>query len=651
MYQKAEYGPIKHENFEDDTDKAPNIRLILNRDDNAVRTISGSVWEDERTKTIDVTTTGDGIRDDKDKTLINGVTVQLVELMENGTEFIWRTFENGSGTAASTEPIINGYNLVSNYTFGDNHKGAYAFKSFVPGKYIVRFIYGDTTKTVTPASLNMGGMNEKSYNGQDFKSTTYQKGITQNKVYTWRKNSTWANGQEKPGDVLIEVSTFKGDASNNETANAATKDDQLKAKAYLYDITLSDTKNNVSDAKDIESRRNEVINYSDNDVTNYIAEVLASHKTDYSTMNDREQLLKDLIANTKMTAETGLMVIEFEYDATATDGNKKDNTYKIQNLDLGLEERPKAQLAIDKEVANVKVTLADGSILFDAKNTASNVLWRDHKAYNVGYKGNFMDESKFGNIENIRNKNSSKFGLIQLSMDEELMHGATMEITYKVTVTNVGEVDYYNTYDGKDSFDRKFYYTGNRSDDAKVVTTRADQVLDYVANNLQFDKSKNSNWEVIAREKIKEQGLVNSKLDAQVEKFNTVIQTTNLNSNLVPSLYKEKQDENSTDATSVPLVLTQLITSENDTDDLTYRNIVEIVKTSNTLGRRMEYSVVGNQDPQQDPQELDSDIAEVVKILPPFGNAGIYITIAIVTLAAVSIVIVGVIFIKKKVLK
>lgn len=636
-------GQINYQNFEDDTDKAPNIRIILNRDDNTVRVILGSVWEDERNESIGVTTTGDGIRDNKDKTLINGVTVQLVELMENGTEFNWRTFENGSGTASETTPIINAFNLVENYKFESDYSGQYAFKSFVPGKYVIRFIYGDTVKTVTPKELNMGGLNEKSYNGQDFKSTTYQEGIEQNKVYTWREQSTWQNGQETIGKVLTEVSTFKADASNNETANA--KANQLKA--YLYDITASDAKNNVSDAKDIESRRNEVIDYSDNDVTNYIAEVLASHKVEYQdksykTANDKQVLLNDLMANTQMRAETGLIVIEFEYDQIGTDGNKKDNTYKIQNVDLGLEERPKAQLAINKEVTNVKLSLADGSILFDAKNTASNVLWRDHKAYNLGYKGNVLDEEKFGNIQNIRSKNANKFGLIQLSMDEELMHGATIEITYQVTVSNVGEVDY------KDNL---FYYTGNKSANAQIVTTRADQVIDYVANNLQFNVSNNSNWKVIEKDEIKSQGLVNSILDKQVEKYNTIIETKDLNKDLVPSLYKDKQDKNATDSVSVPLVLTQLITSENDSDDLTYRNLVEIVKTSNTLGRRMEYSVVGNQNPEIKPQELDSDIAEIVRILPPFGNAGIYITIAIVTLAAVVIVIGGTIFIKKKVLR
>ena len=617
-------GTIKYENFEDDTDKAPNIRIILYRNDDATRVISGSVWEDERNKTIEVTTTGDGIRNDKE-TLINGVTVQLVELMENGTEFVWREFGNGAGSGLqkSETPIINYRDLIPNYEFADSHDGQYAFKSFVPGKYVVRFIYGDTIKTVAPSSL--GGANEKSYNGQDYKSTTYQEGIEQGREYVWRKASTWNMGQETLGEEVRKVLGYdKNTCSQNETFT------------YLYDITESDKKNNVSDAKDIESRRNEVINYSNVGVTNYIAEVLASHKADYTTMNDRNTLLKDLMANTNMKAETGVMVIELEYDQVGSDGNKKDNSYKITNVDLGLEERAKAQLSINKEVANVKLTLSDGRILFDAQNTAQNVLWRKHEAYKVGYNGNLMK-----GIEEIRNSNKNKTGLIQLSMDEELMHGATITITYRVTVTNEGEVNYK---------DNCFYYTGKVKDRNTIVTTKADQVLDYVANNLQFNASENSNWRVINKNDIASQGLINSSLKDAVEQYNTIIITDNLGAELIPTLYKEKVDNKATNSTTVPLVLTQTITSENSTDDLTYSNIVEIVKTSNTVGRRNEYSVVGNQDPTKEPQELDSDKAEVVKILPPFGDTARYVTIGAIIIVAIAVGVIGIIFIKKKIL-
>ena len=643
-------GTINYENFEDDTDKAPNIRIILDRDDNKTRVISGSVFEDSRTNEIGVATVGNGFKENKE-TLINGVTVQLVELMENGKEFVWREFGStkngtetigtGAGTGNVTEetPIINAYNLIQNYKFNEtSHKGEYAFKSFAPGKYVVRFIYGDTVKTVVP---NVEGGNAKSYNGQDYKSTTYQKGVEQNKTYTWNRNTQYVNGQEilsEKAEDHYTISTFKPDALNNETANFETK----QANAYLYDITASDSRQDLSDAKDIASRREEVINYSNKNVTNYIAEVLAAHKTDYETLNDKNTLLNDLMQNTKMTAETGVMVIELEKDSEGTDGNNKQNIYQITNVDLGLEERPKAQLVIEKEVSNVKLTLADGSILFDASKSANNVLWRDHKGYDLGYKGNLLNEAKFGSIENIRKNNASSFGLIQLSMDEELMHGATIKVDYAVTIKNVGEVDYK---------DNKFYYTGEKSDTAKVVTTTANKVIDYVANNLQFYAKDNSNWKVITTNEIKNNGLVNDKLEGSIEQYNTIIVTEDLAKDLVPELYKEKVDKNAQTSVSVPLVLTQLITAENDGDDLTYRNIAEIVQTSNTVGRRMEYSVVGNQDPLKEPQELDTSKAEVIKILPPFGGIAMYVLISVVALAGVAIIVTGVIFIKKKVLR
>ena len=666
---------INYQNFEDDTDKAPNMRIILYRNDDATRVISGSVWEDERNETIELTTTGDGIKKDEE-TLINGVTVQLVEVMENGSEYVWREFGNkgysfedfkklteeqqkqglggtntigkgtGSGTVSSETPIINYRDLIANYEFNETHNGEYAFKSFMPGKYVVRFIYGDTIRTVVPNSL--GGLNEKSYNGQDYKSTTYQESIDQTTKYVWREKSTWNVGQEILGKVLTEVSAYdKTNSDHNERVTVPTLDannnlDTSKQKGYYYNITESDKKTDVSDAKDIESRRNEVINYSNVGVTNYIAEVLASHKADYDTMNDRNTLLKDLMANTSMKAETGLMVVELEYDQVGTNGNKKDNTYQITNVNLGLEERPKAQLAINKEVINVKLTLADGSVLFDAKDTAQNVLWRRHEIYQTGYnsKTHMLDESKFKDLENIRQLNKNKIGLIQLSMDEELMHGATIKVTYKITVTNVGEVDYK---------DNCFYYTGNVKDKNTIVKTKADQVIDYVANNLQFNASENSNWSVIEKDKLNTNNmyttLVNNNLRKQVEQYNTIIQTEALNKELVPTLVSKENDH-----TEVPLVLTQLITSENDSDDLTYSNIVEIVKTSNSVGRRNEYSVVGNQDPTKGPQELDSDKAEVVKILPPFGDTLNYIVIAIIAVTTIGIIILAIIFIKKKVL-
>lgn len=639
-------GKVNYNNLEDDTDKSPNVRLKLatTQDENN-RLLDGIVWEDLRTVTNDMqyTTVANGIMDNGE-TGINGVTVQLVELMENGTEYIWKQFSTGQG---SYEPIINKLGLAT--TVNDNTVGKYAFKSYPAGNYIVRFIYGDTIKTVLPNSqtditklVGAVGENAKSYTGQDYKSTSYQVGIPNGKAFTFR------NAQILSNDVTKHTSNESG--------------------KFYYDVTASDTNANVSDAKDIMkddntnvnngrqnatlNSREDVENYSKSNVTNHIAEVLASqeqlqeyYKNDKDKVNS---LLDELMTKTAMTAETGVINTEIEKDTQTTTNQTVNNviTYKVQNVNLGLEERPKAQLAINKEVTNVKLTLADGSTLFDAKQSATNVLWKDHKKYDLGYTKNYvLDTNKYGSIENIRKKNATdvRFGLIQLSMDEELMHGATIKISYKVTVSNVGEVDY---------DDDMFYYTGTASDVSKVVATQANQVIDYVANNLQFDGSDvdNNAWEVISRKDLIEKGLVNSKLENEVEKYNTII-TTKSNSNIAKTLLQPEIYNKDKSEVSDKLVLTQLITSENSTDDLTYRNIVEIVKTSNTVGRRNQYSVVGNQNPTQKPQELDSDISEAVRILPPFGANITYIIIAIVTMVSAIVVVGGIIFIKKKVLK
>ena len=89
-------------------------------------------------------------------------------------------------------------------------------------------------------------------------------------------------------------------------------------------------------------------------------------------------------------------------------------------------------------------------------------------------------------------------------MDEELMHGSTLQITYAITVANVGEVDYN---------EEQFYYTGKVADTSTIVKTDPKVLVDYVGtqvhdynsnddntatrNNLQFNKAQNPDWNTI----------------------------------------------------------------------------------------------------------------------------------------------------------
>ena len=274
-------------------------------------------------------------------------------------------------------------------------------------------------------------------------------------------------------------------------------------------------------------------------------------------------------------------------------------------------------------------------------------MWREHKPHEFIMVENMISEDPMVAVRN-NNSYDAQYGLIQMSMDEELMHGASIKISYEITVTNKGELDF---------DENSFYYTGKVANVNSIVKTTPIKLVDYVANNLQFYKIDNDNWDVIDTNTLAvddPSSYVNHKLADSVKQYNTVIQTNATskiaNVELVPELYKEF-DNSSVASVTDTLVLSQLITSENKTDDLTYRNIVEIVESHNTIGRRNVYSIAGNQDPMKDSQEVDTDVAQIVRILPPFGNGGVPYIAAAIILGSSLILIAGIVFIRKKILK
>lgn len=705
-------GVIKYENFENDTDKAPNIRIILNRDN--LRTVEGTVFEDTRNVDEQNARVGDGLKDNE--TGINGVRVQLVELRQGKDgkiyEYIWK--EVLSGNTDSTTPIINNSGLVPNYTIDTaNADGKYKFTSFAPGNYIVRFIYGSGESTVlgtTYTNYNNGneeenpvtnlyasqegykkktegsgysassaniGLNKNSYNGQDYKSTSYQVGVN--------------NGS--------------GAYTNNKTGS------------YEYNFREAD-KGQYSDAKDIMNKDDNVVNvapnadylvncnnarknveaYSNGDMTNHLAEILASYESipDYNgtkyTAEEMKNLLNEFMKNTYMIAESGKIDVNFEYNrngeepgVTNTSGTGHDNIgkenyqmagyYVLKDLDLGLVQRPKAQLKVTKQITNVKLTLANNSTLFDASARATNVLWIDHKAHGQDTDNVYSTDKNYSNslmLNPVVRQISTNKGKVQLTMDEELMHGSTLQITYAITVANVGEVDYN---------EEQFYYTGKVADTSTIVKTDPKILVDYVGtqvndynsnddntstrNNLQFNKAQNQNWNTISSADLLNNGLLNTGLKDNVNKYTDghIITTTAASKGLIPVIADQRnvkdkiakafKDDpmnalntvNSTQSVSgVQLILTQMITQDSSSDDRIYNNMTELVTTQNTVGRKMSYSVVGNQDPTMEPREIDADDSQEVVILPPFGNTHLFYVlggaIALILIAGITITLV-----------
>ena len=553
-------------NFEDDSDKTTATLTITDDGDDptppdnpnnptpidSTNTISGCVWEDNNKN---------GIRDSGEEK-IAGVKVALCTRIndqlgtgEKQVDWIQRYNEKNYNKYT--------YKVVKEETTDQN--GEYSFKDVEKGYYYVLFGYGLDDATVltnnkeneTNKILGKTGSNTKSYNGQDYKSTIFQANL-------------------ENGEYDLE-------------------------KIKEYDKNLNDKY--VSDAIDDWERVKEVNEYSKIQ-TNHIAEVLASPTKVPTYLGEQYgsdlmgKLVDELTTNTWKIAKTPKIEVK-----EVKDGER------IPNVDLGLVERPKTQLQITNNVENVKVTLSDGSIVFDATQTAEatkgnetkNVIWKSNRSATKGITG----------------------GFIQLYLDEELMYGATIQITYKM---QINELNDYVEYEGLE------YYAKGRTNSENKVESKAKKLVCYIPNKMQLNET--GNWKTTNIDTIIDKNLVNDKLK----------DTISSQSNTISKI--EADNINNAYLNINMLTISQLITKESAQGG--YECKVEIVELENAVGRRMETSIVGNFNPANDPVENDEAKAEDVTVMPPFGIGQVFYYILTIVIAGM--LVVGIIFIKKKVL-
>ncbi len=607
--------------YEDDTSRAP-VFIYKVRES---RTLAGTVFEDKTTGELKTEESRNGNGElGNDDTKVKDVIVQLVEIKNN--------------------------NMVVRAQTRTNSDGWYGFIGFVPGDYTVRFIYGsdDTTAMNTTTAFGKKGSNVKSYNGQDFQST----------IMTVKQGRTLAKSEYNTDQSLKDSSTAMNKGKNGE--EQLNIDVPNKTEIYKYNnegngqafywYTQDDKK---SDAQDDAARKQQVIDYSKNEygreITNHKAEVFNSYQNDdyykYDTENETgyyPTMTKDLHATlaselerrTYRYAYTPQIPVEVEYATTTIKGNYKEGQkyeHNITGVDFGIVERPRSELVLDQDVQHIKVTAADGvTVLFDTEKGVYNLQWK---------KG---DNANKGMVSGRPIEGYDKKQLINIIMDNELISGAKLEITYKFTITNNGEAE---------------------------ATTRAKRIINYVANNLNFeiadnkDKDGNALWEVVKLDDMqndKKSTLVNNRAIANEERKQLDIstQTTTLQATAKNPLTKALKPGEEETAT---LKLTKVLSSESSADDLAYSNMAEIVEIDNSVGRYDHGAIPGNQSLEKQPQEHDTvgssrtadktsketpPDGEVI-VTPPTGSKYIYYTLGFtitIILAA------GVYLIKRKVI-
>ena len=399
-----------------------------------------------------------------------------------------------------------------------------------------------------------------------------------------------------------------------------------------------------NDAADDYSRR-ETVNAYSKDYKYYVATILNASRTDTS-------LLNTLAQNTYMTSDTAGMALEVEYLG------QENTAYRVQNVDLGIIERPRTKITLEKEVSRVTLISTDKSTIFDTNQKTSNLTWVKNEYNNRG--------------------NMVSHGIVQGTVDENLLYGSELHIRYTIRIKNHSEIDYN---------EESYYYTGVVQNTSNINRILPVSVIDYVPTTLQYSaeltlangqigfftsptngalkysiEGRNNTWKVLAnkRENINlptdgyrgiliEPGAFDeakSKLDEVL-----VSDTSALGVNLEPGGQIEMEDI---------ITFSKVISRSEETTDDTMQNIAEVIRLTIDNGRRPYYEDESNNEVVEIPgntypitltniDEVDTGRAEIVSFVVPFGENR-QLTLIIVTIVSLAVLVTGIIVIKKKVL-
>lgn len=321
-----------------------------------------------------------------------------------------------------------------------------------------------------------------------------------------------------------------------------------------------------------------------------------------------------------MDSTTPTMGISVEYTTTTTaevaDDIKEERgdkfncpDFKIENIDFGIVERARQDLALRKRVNTFKVTLANGQVIADMT---------------IDEKGNITGERN--HVTYMGPSSSTGNGFVKLELDNELIQGATVEVEYEIKVTNNSELDYVS---------EDFYKYGIKSGNEVTITPTS--IIDYLDKNWGFEAEKNKEWTVKSLDEIK-----NIVAKEVYENEDSTIADKTI-------LYTESlkgQKLKPTESAKVNLNVSKVLSNS---DEISLDNESEITELTKDGGSR-PISTPGNYVPGQEAKETDESIAETVIVTPSTGANLEFIVPVMVGVIALVILGAGVVIIKKKTL-
>lgn len=488
---------------------------------------------------------------------------------------------------AETKTIVKVYDMNNSEEWKDakvqtTDNGEFVITNYIPGDYIVTYTWGGQTYQASESDT-------KTITVQDYKGTIYPEKERQNRTGTKRTNNSQDKETDKKRWWHVSIDPETGEKNSDETR-------------YTDAIDNYDTRKKIDEP---------------------IKEVTKNTKKEVEEAYRDNQQSGNII--TQMESTTPEMEIGVEFNSYTDPSSGDSYKYCIHDIDFGIIERAKQDLVLTKRIKTMKVTLANGQVVADLT---------------INDEGKIEGEKKGITYMQPKPNIAPKNGFIRLELDNELIQGTKLEVTYEIKATNNSELDYIPNSDN----DTATFYTYGEVGSNVPITISPTEIVDYLDKNWSFDsKQYEETWQV------KEADNISDKVMEEVMQSESIAEKMILYTDkirqvkLVPS-NAENNQQGLKQSEAVELKVSKLLTT---TDEISLENEAEEVKVDKTGGRTLE-TTPGNYIPGTGATEADDSMAETTIVTPATGDDLNYILPIAIGVTVLIILGVGVIIIKKK---
>ena len=547
------------------------------------RTISGRVFEDTVTDESKARNEklGNGVYNNEKG--VSGVKVQLLDVSVK---------DNKEITDITKLSVSDLYDLEDDQkTVKDptpaetttDANGNYTLTGIVPGDYYLRFIYGNGEYKITDLDgnvINEGNINakigDKEISAKDYKSTIVVNSAAKNALKGIENEET-----VKPEEFIKEGATNKKNYiwyQNLKDVNASVALDNLNTRIAVNQGSLQ---NMIAGTAKLSIRvESDINNATDVKGTNNVTE-------NAETISDGENT-----ANVKV-----------EYL------NEMANQNAFAGLNLGIIEMPNQEAKLEKIITKMKLVNAQNNKVFE---------------------GN-PETDKMQGVSDLDNSNNGGSTYVRAELQDEIITGATLELTYEIRVTNISDVNYYNN---------EYYWFGEANKN-KEVTLVVNELVDYLDETLQFNKEASPRFVVATDTNLAQNDELAKK---------TIIKLSDNNTKLYTAKNTTRND-NSCKTSDTATLIAQRILSAND-DDMEFINQAKLTKLVNGTDNRDNSNEKDTEIQTIKPVSLNYEAQARATITPPTGaDRQTIIMYVVAGTLALAILSAGVVVIKKFVVK